>query len=406
MRTIYKVAWSILFSALLALSIAACGGAGSGAASNQTVVIGATLPMTGPLGGVGPILKAGYQAAVDDANAAGGVKVNGTQAKIQLVVLDNASDPNTASSQATTLYLQDNAVALLGPFTPPLTIAVSNVAERLKRPLIATATPVEAWLAGRPTGWQYSWDVFFDENQQTNLVFQTANLTTTNKRVALFTDTEQDGITMGKLWLQKAPQDGYTIVYHAVFPVGATNFSSQIAAAKAANAQVLISQMIPTDATALWKQMKSLSYSPLIAEAEKGASTSTWPQGLGPVAEGALITGFWSRSLGYPGTNDLIAKSDKAGITNSNEQSGFVAGYSITQVLLDAIVRANSTDPNKLNTAIGQTDKTYTSGPLKFGTNHADAIPAIMLQWQNNATVQVYPSVSGITLEAPAKGLA
>src|SRR5258708_4711556 len=241
-----------------------------------------------------PILKAGYQAAVDDANAAGGVKVNGTQAKIQLVVLDNASDPKTASSQATTLYLQDNAVALLGPFTPPLTISVSNVAERLKRPLIATATPVEAWLAGRPTGWQYSWDVFFDENQQTNLVFQTANLTTTNKRVALFTDTEQDG---------------YTIVYHAVFPVGATNFSSQIAAAKAANAQVLISQMI-------------------------------------------------------------------------------------------------STDPNKLNTAIGQTDKTYTSGPLKFGTNHADAIPAIMLQWQNNATVQVYPSVSGVTLEAPAKGLA
>src|SRR5258708_22334040 len=240
--------------------MAACGGAGSGAGGSETVVIGATLPLSGPLAAVGPILKAAYQAAVDDANAAGGIQVNGAKAKINLVILDNTSDANLASSQATTLYLQDNAVALLGPFTPPLTIAVSNVAERLKRALLATETPVEAWLAGRPIGWQYSWDVFFDENQQTNLVFQTANLTTTNKRVALFTDTEQDG---------------YTIVYHAVFPVGATNFSSQIAAAKAANAQVLISQMIPTDATALWKQMKSLSYSPLIAEAEKGASTST-----------------------------------------------------------------------------------------------------------------------------------
>lgn len=406
MRSINKVAWSMLFSTFLALSIAACGAAGGGAASNQSVVIGATLPLTGPLSAVGPILKAAYQAAVDDANAAGGIEVNGTKAKINLVVLDNTSDPNTASSQATTLYLQDNAVALLGPFTPPLTIAVSNVAERLKRPLIATATPVEAWLAGRSSGWHYSWDVFFDENQQTSLVFQTAALTTTNKRIALFTDTEQDGVTMGKLWLQKAPQYGYTIVYHAVFPVGTTNFSSQIAAAKAANAQVLISQMIPPDATALWKQMKSLSYSPIIAEAEKGASTSTWPQGLGPVAEGALCSNFWSRSLGYPGTNDLIAKSDKAGFTASSEQSGFVAGYSITQVLLDAMVRANSTDPAKLNTAIGQTDKTYTLGPIKFGTNNADAIPAIMLQWQNSNTVQVYPQVSGVTFESPAQGLA
>lgn len=405
MRTMYKVTWSLLFSTLLALSIAACGGAGFGASGNQTVVIGATLPLTGQLSAVGPILKAAYQSAVDDANAAGGIEVNGTKTKINLVILDNTSDPNMASSQASTLYLQDNAVALLGPFTPPLTIAVSNVAERLKRPLISTATPVEAWLTGRPSGWHYAWNVFFDENQQTSLIFQTANLTTTNKRVALFTDTEQDGIVMGKLWQQKAPQYGYTIVYHAVFPVGTTNFSSQIAAAKAANAQVLISQMIPPDATALWKQMKSLSYSPIVAEADKGASTSTWPQGLGQVAEGALVPGFWSQSLGYPGTSDLIAKAVKAGITNSNEQSGFVAGYSITQVLMDAMVRANSTDPDKLNTAIGQTDKTYALGPIKFGTNNADAIPAIMLQWQNAKTVQVYPQVSGSTFQAPPKGL-
>jgi branched-chain amino acid transport system substrate-binding protein len=406
MRILYKVARCMCFCALLALGIAACGGAGSGTANNQTIVIGTTLPLSGPLAAVGVVLKAAYQAAVDDANATGEVKVNGTPVKINLVVLDNASDPTTASSQATTLFLQDNAVALLGAFTPPLVIPISDVAERLKRPLISTAAPVEAWLAGRPSGWNYSWDVFFDENQQTNLVFQTANLTTTNKRVALFNDTEQDGITMGKLWLQKAPQYGYTIVYHAQFPVGTTNFSSQIAAAKAANAQVLIAQMIPPDAIALWKQMKSLSYHPIIAESEKGASTSTWTQALGPVAEGALISNFWSRSFSYPGQSTLIAKAKQAGFSAGSETAGFVAGYSISQVIFDAINSANSTDPTAINTAIGKTDKTYTLGPIKFGTNHADAIPAIMLQWQNGDTVQVYPPVSGNTFEAPPKGLA
>jgi branched-chain amino acid transport system substrate-binding protein len=362
--------------------------------------------LTGPLAAVGVILKAGYQAAVNDANATGVVKVNGTAQKISLVVLDNASDPNTASSQATTLYLQNNAVALLGPFTPPLVIPVSDVAEKVKRPLISTVAPVEAWVAARPSGWNYSWDVFFDENQQTSLSFQAANLTATNKRVALFTDTEQDGITMGKLWLQKAPQFGYTVVYHATFPVGTTNFSSQIAAAKAADAQVLIAQMVPPDAIALWKQMKSLNYHPLVAEGEKGASTTTWAQGLGSVGEGALISNFWSQSLNYPGDSALIARAKQAGFNATIEMAGFIAGYSISQVLFDAINSANSTDPTALTTAIGKTDKTYAIGHIHFASNHADAIPALMLQWQNGDTVQVYPQVSGVTLQAPPKGLA
>jgi branched-chain amino acid transport system substrate-binding protein len=362
--------------------------------------------LTGPLAAVGVILKAGYQAAVNDANASGEVKINGTKAKINLVILDDASDANTATDQATTLILKDNAVALLGSFTPQLNIPVSNVAERLKRPVIMTVAPIEAWLSARPSGWKYSWDFFFDEKQQTAMSFQTANLTTTNKRVALFTDTEQDGITMGNLWAQEAPQYGYTIVYHASFPVGTTNFSSQIKAAKAANAQVLIAQMIPPDAIALWKQMKALNYHPIYAEGEKGSATTTWGQALGSVGEGTLIANFWSKSLNYPGDSTLITKSEQAGFSATIEIAGFIAGYSLTQVVFDAINSTNSTDADTLNTAIGETDKTYAIGPLKFAANHADAIAPLMLQWQNNDTLQVYPQVSSVTLEAPAKGLA
>jgi len=211
---------------------------------------------------------------------------------------------------------------------------------------------------------------------------------------------------MGGLWEQTAPQFGYQIVYRAKFPVGTTNFSSQVTAAKAANADVLITQMIPPDAMALWKQMKSLGYHPKVVEAEKGSSTTTWTQSLGSVAEGALISNFWSRSLNYPGDSTLITKSQQAGFSATIEMAGFVAGYTLSQILFDAINSTNSTDPAVLNTAIGKTNKTYPLGPIKFASNHADAIPALLLQWQKGDTVQVYPPVSDITLEAPAKGLA
>lgn len=406
MRTSCNIARSLFLCLFLMMSIVACSGSSTGAASTSTIVIGATLPLSGSLANVGVILKAAYQNAVNDVNSSGGIAFGGGKAKISLVILDNASDPNTATSQATTLYLKDNAVALLGPFTPPLTIAVSDVAERLQRPLISSDTPIEAWLSGRSTGWKYAWDAFIDENQQSELAFQTANLTKTNKKVALFTDTEQDGIVIGKLWEQKAPQYGYTVVYHASFAVGTVNFSSQIAAAKAAGAQVLSAQMIPPDAMALWKQMKSLNYHPLVAEAEKGAAVSTWPQALGVVAEGTISSNFWSSALGYPQTSMLVEEAIKAGYKISAEQSGFVSGYSITQVLLDALTRAGSADPTKLNTAIGQTNKTYAIGPIKFGSNHTSPITAIMLQWQHGNTIQVYPKVAGSSLEAPVPGLA
>ena len=258
------------------------------AAAAGDVVIGAVLPLTGPLAPFGANIRIGYQSAVDAVNKAGGLDVGGTKRQVSLVILDDQSDPNMATDQARTLIQRNNAVALLGSATPPLNIPISNVADQLKRPLIIGACPIRAWLSGKPDGWQFSWDMFFDELQMTDLQYQTSDLAQTNKKVALFTDTEEDGVVMGDLWEQKAPKAGYEIAYHAKFPVGTTNFSSQIDAAKSAQAQVLIAQMIPPDAFALWKQMKALNYQPVVAFCEKCGNSSAWHQVLADVGEGPM----------------------------------------------------------------------------------------------------------------------
>ena len=402
MRTIYKTASAILTMAMLMVSLAACGGAASG--GTQTIVIGATLPLTGSLGSFGPLIQTGYMKAVNDINASGGLTVGGTKDKIQLVVLDNQSDPNMASQQARTLLLKNNAVALLGAMTPPLDIPISNVAEQLKHPVVQSLTPLQAWLSGRPGGWGYAWDTFFDENQMTSLQFQTSDLVKTNKRVALFTDTEEDGITMGKLWEQKAPQLGYQVVYHAQFPVGTTNFSSQVAAAQNAKADVLIAQMVPPDAAGLWKQMKSVGYQPKTAFCEKCSATSAWRGILGPVAEGTMTVDWWSPSLGLPDTNTFISTYGKNGITT--DLSTIIAMNSVAHVLFDAIAQANSLDPNAINTAIGKINKTYPVGHIQFGANHTAPLIAGMDQWQGMNMTRVYPAGQGAaTVKSPVPGL-
>ena len=402
MRTTYKAVSIFLLAITLLSGLAACGGTSGG--GTQTFLLGATLPITGPLATFGTVLQLGYTRAINEVNTSGGIDIKGTTYKVKLTFLDNKSDPDTASQQARTLFLQGNVVALLGSATPPLTIPVSNVAEQLKRPVIQTVTPVEAWLGARPSGWNYAWDIFFDEGQSTKLNYEAANLTKTNKRVALFTDTEEDGIVMGGIWEKEAPTYGYTIASHASFPVGTTDFSAQVAAAQAAHADVLIAQMLTPDAIALWKQMKAVGYQPKVAFCEKCASTTTWPKALGPLAEGTANNSIWDPSEGYPDASSFVADYGKTYATP--DLAVIVFAYSTAKITMDAIKKAQSLDPNAINNAVGQVSGLYPVGQVKFGSNHAAITVPLEEQWQNGKNVQICPQVAGGgTIEAPVPGL-
>ena len=64
------------------------------AQSDKPIVIGSTLPLTGPLQTLGAIVREANEQAVADVNAAGGIKIDGKMRKVEYKVLDNKSDPN------------------------------------------------------------------------------------------------------------------------------------------------------------------------------------------------------------------------------------------------------------------------------------------------------------------------
>ena len=82
---------------VVALALTGCAaGGGDAPADGEPIVIGTSLPMTGPLASFGPILEAGYQAAVDDVNAAGGIEIDGTAHQVELKV---AATPTPSPSR-------------------------------------------------------------------------------------------------------------------------------------------------------------------------------------------------------------------------------------------------------------------------------------------------------------------
>jgi branched-chain amino acid transport system substrate-binding protein len=384
------------------LALTGCAAGAEGAGSSEPITIGASLPLTGPLASFGGVIQEGYEAAVNEVNASGGVSVDGSPRQVELTILDNASDATKAADQSRTLILQNGAIGLLGSVTPGLTIPASNIADLEKVPLVTSLTPTESWVEGNADGWQYAWDLFLDYEQMTSVPFETADLTDTNKKVALFTDTEEDGIALGAQWEETAPELGYEIVYRAEFPVGTTDYAQYINASKAAGAEVVIAQMIPPDSFALWKQMKALAYDPKVAFCEKCSVSGAFATELGDLAEGTSVT--YLPNVTAPDYEELVGAFQET-YGQTVDVTSALASYSAARVLLDAISRADSSESDAINKAIGETDAEYPVGRVTFGSDHAFPIATVALQWQGGAQLQVFPTVDGVNLISPVPGL-
>jgi len=116
-------------------------------AAQAQIKIGAVLSVTGGASFLGDPEKKTLEMYVADINARGGIGGK----KIELVIYDDASDPNQARTFATRLIEQDKVDALLAGSTTASTMAIIPLAEEAQTPLINFAgavqavTPVKKW---------------------------------------------------------------------------------------------------------------------------------------------------------------------------------------------------------------------------------------------------------------------
>lgn len=393
-----------LFACLVLLA-AGCSG-NSTSRSSSEIVIGASIPLSGPLAGFGSFQRWGYQHAVDQVNQAGGLQVGGARRKLRLVLLDDKTDPNTTSSNTDTLITRNQATALLGSCTPALVNAGAVVADRNRVPMVTGCAPLEAFKSVKP--WQYVWDVFFDEPDLAEAPFKTLEAAgaDTNRKVAIVHDNGPDGAVVGgQLWPALARRYGYTVASNQSFPVDNTQFNSLITGAKATGADVFLIDAVTPQAVTIRKQMAAAGYSPKVIVAEKGAEPVQFAQAVGDLGDGVIVGGYWDASFPYPGAAQLRQAFERQ--TGQTYSQHIADSYAAAQILLDAISAAGSTDKARINQAIGRTDKTYVVGPVKFDDRHTSKLPIAELQWQGGQTKVVWPpqrATGALLFPIPAPG--
>ena len=258
-------------------------------------------------------------------------------------------------------------------------------------PLVTGCNPLGAFTSVKK--WSYVWDMFFAEPELGAVHFKVlaAAGATTNKKVAILHDNGPDGqVVGGKIWPGVAKAMGFKVVLNETFPTDASQFSSLVQKAKGSGADILLVDAVTPQAIAIRKQMASASFKPKFLVIEKGAEPVQFAQALGKLSDGVLVGGYWDPSFSYPGAKQLGAAYEKE--TGQTQSQHIADSNTAANVLLDAIARAGTTDKAKVNTAIGQTNKTYVAGPIKFGPDHTAKLNIASFQWQGGKSIVVGPA--------------
>ena len=373
---------ALLLLALLALPLPAWA---------QAVKIGAVVPLTGRYGPGGAQVRAGYEIAVEQINAAGGVTVGGKKAPLELVLLDDESDATKTVSRLETLAAQ-GVVAYLGGFGSDLHAAAASVAEKNKIPYLGVAFALNKV---HQQGFRYLFSPFWkspDIGQQLPGMLNSIPAGGRPKTVAIFQEKTDWGREMATAWTEAGKAAGYQVVVNAEYAPGAKDFSDLILKAKSANADAVFALPTPPDGMTMVKQMKELSYTPKLTLFIRAPDPPIWTKNLGKDGDFVVLAPGWHNAVKAPGVNEL----NEAHTKKIGRPADPIAGpaYACVQILAAAVARAGSADREKLRDAIAATDMTTVIGPVKFRPDGTGIVQSVFLQWLNGKQELVWPKES------------
>ena len=347
-----------------AMSVALAGGA---SAQDKTVKIGAVFPLSGNAASAGVHAKAALEVAMDIVNNAhpelgnfplaknaGLAGLGG--AKVDVVFADNQGSPATGQNQTLRLITEEKVVALTGAYQSGITLTASAIAEKYGIPFV-NGESVAANLTERGFKWFFRVTPVasdFAKIYYEFLVDMKASGTKTDN-VALVHDNTEYGTSVASVITSAFKEKGQAIALDIAYAVNATDVQSQVLQLKEKKPDVVIMIAYAPDAILYAKTMQALDYKPpMIIADDSGYSDPSFIKAVGKISQGAFNRSSWS--VGAPGSaTALIAKmyKDKSGDemddTAAREMQGFF-------VLCEAIDRAGSTDPAKIQAALKATD--------------------------------------------------
>lgn len=363
-----RVAIGAATASLLVLA-AACGSSGgsstnSGAKNPSTITLGEITDLSGVASFYGVPENHGAEIAVDQINAAGGIKSLGG-AKLAIKTFDTASNPDNGQTEATAA-VGAKVTAIFGGEISDTVLAGINVTQRAGVPWVdAGGTANEIHERGYNTVFQAVHDsTQFAAEWLAVAELAAQKLGISKPTVAIAYSESSYGDELYQAWNTAAASTSLKTVTSFGYPLTTTDFSSIAARLAASNADIILNMGYPGDGLALAKlfatQSKPKAKIVLLAGSDAGAVTGQ----LASQANGALMIGDIVPGVtGLPASFTTFYNAYEAKY-HSAPDSQSMSGYIAVQFIAAALEEAKSDSPSAVAAALHKVTLTQTTGDI------------------------------------------
>jgi branched-chain amino acid transport system substrate-binding protein len=216
---------------------------------HDKVIIGAIMPLTGDVASYGIAIKNGVSLAVEQLNAAGGIRGR----NIEIIYEDDKADPKTGVLAAQKLIFVDKVPAIIGAVASGVTLAVAPICESNKVILLSPASSSPKLTSAG----EFIFRNYPSDELEGNLVAKFAIARKYYKAAVLTANTEY-GVGLNKVFSDEFTHIGGKILFNERYAEGTTDFRTSLTKIKQANTDCIFIVGYSRELGTLVKQAREL----------------------------------------------------------------------------------------------------------------------------------------------------
>ena len=341
----------------------------------ERVRVGAFMSLSGDTSQYGISALNGIRMAVEEANAAGGVRGH----RVDLLVRDTRSDAVETSVVVDKLAREERVHALLGEVVSSRSLAAARVAQREQVPMLTpSATSPEITAVG-----DYIFRSCYTDTFQGVALARFAVESLGALRAAIIVDRDQRySVELARLIREDFERRGGKVVSEQEYADGESDFSVQLAEVGAAQPDVIFIPGYYMEVALIARQARTLGINaPLVGG--DGWDSPRLAQIGGPAIAGGYFTTHFSAEDPDPQVQRFVA--DYKRLFGSAPDSFAATAYDAARLLLSAIERAPALERAAVRDSLAATKEfPGVTGAVTFNAERNAVKPIVVVRIGDN----------------------
>ncbi|GAB3976463.1 amino acid ABC transporter substrate-binding protein [Plantactinospora veratri] len=289
----------------MALLLAGCGDDGGSGSSDDPIVVGISLPLTGDFSEPGKGVQRGYEAWAKITNDNGGLL--GRQ--VELKILDDQSSADRVVADYEQLIGKDNVDIVVGPFSTRLVVPAARVAEEYGMLFVEPAGAAKEVFAQGFKNLFYAAPAVADDHYN-HLAEYLLALPPGQRPTTVAYAAMDDPFAQGTAYGLKAKLEagGVRTVVDEVYPPNTTDFGTIAAKIAASRADMVVGGSQYQDGVNLIVALQQLRYQPKLAAFSTAPTSPEFAAAIGNKTEGILAPTGYTQKAPYPSNVEFVQK--------------------------------------------------------------------------------------------------